>query len=185
MSIAGGIVLTLMGVFLLGCIYYLLRFVFRLITGDRYVEPKILKSISKDKQPKEKTQKNKLSNIVLVLISMSLSYLYFVVYEPDAKYRLTAKAIVNDFKNNEIAAHSKYEGEFVIVGGTLADSGVLSGSAWVLIDAGVWKSDVQCTLNSDGAKQAEKLKAGQKVKLKGRVLGIEGNVILDRCSLVM
>lgn len=178
------IALFVISVFFLGCIYYLTRFIIRIFRGDRLEGSGINRSHSQ-KESDNKSGVRHVSSFALTAFLFAALYWFFAVHEPDAKYNLSAQALVKEFKANEIAAHTKYKGEFITVSGQLLDSGVLYGTPWVLIKSNFWRSNVQCMLSSDRNEQVGNLKVGQDVRFKGRVLGMEDNVILERCHLAL
>lgn len=170
------IALAIMLLLLLAGFLYIFYFLFRLIKGEKYRE------ISRNGVPDKKTE-NLLSMLGIVFIFAGLFW-YFTSYEPAASYSVNSIDMFNEFRANKIQAYDKYVDKFVEVTGKHVGSDVIYKSPVILLQAASLSNSVQCNFPFDRASQAAALELGQTVTLKGRVIGQDGNVVLDKCSVV-
>jgi hypothetical protein len=98
------------------------------------------------------------------------------------EYIIEAKALYNEFSDNELRATEKYKGKRVQVSGTYSGNGSAMGSSWVMLNSGVLFSDVQCLLAKSDVAFAADLSTGRKVSLVGKVDGKLGAVVLSECK---
>ncbi|HSG30894.1 MAG TPA: hypothetical protein VLB82_05045 [Thermodesulfobacteriota bacterium] len=100
-------------------------------------------------------------------------------------YTLTANQLYNEYKNNEVAADSKYKGKIVVVSGTVQDIGKdIMNEAYIVIGGTGLLDGVQCMFTKGQQSSVAKLSKGQQVKVKGEVSSLTlGVVLLFRCSV--
>ena len=99
-------------------------------------------------------------------------------------YTLSANQLYSEYDSNEVAADSKYDGEVVIVTGTIQDIGKdVMDDAYITIGGSGFLDGVQCTFTESEESSVSRLSRGQQVRVKGEVSGKMGNVLVDKCSL--
>ncbi len=102
-------------------------------------------------------------------------------------FTLSAKAITDEYKRNEVAADEKYKGKVVQISGTIGEIGKNAFdqmSVSVKADADGF-SDLMAAFDDEQKSQLLPLKTGQSIKLQGEVTGfILGSVALSGCKIV-
>jgi tRNA_anti-like len=98
---------------------------------------------------------------------------------------VTAKQIVTDYKENELAADAKYKDKTVEVSGVVQTvSKDLFDKAYVSLESGDPVSSVQVYFEDSEASKIMSLKTGQRVTVRGRVDGFMISVMLKKSILV-
>ena len=94
---------------------------------------------------------------------------------------LDAKALLKDYKDNEVAADQKYKGKVIQVTGTvdeikkdIMDQIYVTGGTGAEFEI----PQAQCFFDDSATAKAAALKKGQKVTIKGRVDGLMLNVLI-------
>ena len=109
--------------------------------------------------------------------------------EDDApKYTVSVDDLVDEYESNEIAADRKYQGESVLVHGTIFDIGKNDMGDMYIVVSGrkfLWPSSVTCFFADDQESLVADLSKEQRVIVKGRVLGENriGEVQIGNCDL--
>lgn len=99
-------------------------------------------------------------------------------------YRVTADALFAEFKENEVAADTKYKGKIVVVSGVIQDIGKdVMDQAYIVLGGGGFLDGVQCTFTESQNTSIGSLTKGESVSVKGEVSGKMGNVLITKCSL--
>ncbi len=95
------------------------------------------------------------------------------IQSEDAAYTVASTAVVNEFTSDVNGANKKYLGKPVAISGTITSVNAKE----VILD-----NSVNCNLNAADSN----LKNGQKVTIKGRVVGFDdllGELKLDQCNI--
>jgi len=101
-----------------------------------------------------------------------------------SQYTLSANQLYSEYNNNEVAADSKYKGKVIIVTGTIQDIGKdILDDAYIVIGGGGFLDGVQCTFTKGEQSSVARLSKRQQVRVKGKVAGKMGNVLVNKCSL--
>ena len=95
---------------------------------------------------------------------------------------VTAEGLYREF-NNSKEAILKYSGKYVEISGTVdhLDQTTL-GLPYVVLRGGDALGEVQCIFSPQSRDQAQKIKPGQTVTLRGVCMGKVMNLIVDECS---
>jgi hypothetical protein len=101
--------------------------------------------------------------------------------KPD--YIVTSIALQKEFEDNETAASAKYINKIVEVSGTIASVKLSeNNSVSITLISGSDMSSVICTFTT--LADSSKLKAGDKVTIRGECSGYLMDVLLNNCSLI-
>ena len=106
------------------------------------------------------------------------------VASQEPAYTLTAEALYSAYDDNEVAADAKYKGKIVVVSGVIQDIGKdLADDPYVVIGGEGLLDGVQCTFADSKSEQLAGLSKGQNATIKGKVVGLLGNVQVENSSL--
>ncbi len=101
-----------------------------------------------------------------------------------ASYTLSAEQLFAEYDSNEVAADSKYKDKVVVVSGVIQDIGKdIMDDAYIIIGGMGFLDGVQCTFTEGQEASIAGLSKGQRVTVKGMVLGKMGNVLVNKASL--
>ena len=97
--------------------------------------------------------------------------------------KMTAESLYQEFNNSKDAI-LKYSGKYVEISGTAERlEQTTLGLPLVVLRGGDSLGDVRCIFSPQNRDQAQRVKIGESVTLRGVCLGRVINVILDECSL--
>ncbi len=97
---------------------------------------------------------------------------------------IQAKDLYNEYDSNEIAADEKYEGEEILVTGTIKEIGKdILDDMYVSLKTDNIIGSVQCMLADGETSKAAKLSAGQTITMRGENPDFLINVILRECVI--
>lgn len=101
-------------------------------------------------------------------------------------FTMTAKALTDEYKQNEVAADEKFKGKTVQISGTIGEIGKNAfDQMYVSIKTDLESMDLQAAFDDEHKNQLVTLKAGQPVKVQGEVSGlVMGGVTLKECKIV-
>jgi len=100
---------------------------------------------------------------------------------------VSASTIVDDYKNNEVAADEKYKGKVVEVSGTIESiaKDVMDTMYVTLAGGGEFEMrSVQCYFADSEKDKLASLSKGSRLTVKGRCEGLMMNVQLKGCTIV-
>lgn len=96
-----------------------------------------------------------------------------------------ARTLYAAYEANDIAAGDKYEDEEIIVTGTIESIGRdLLDDPYVALETDNMIGSVQCMLAKEERDKAAQLAKGQNIRLRGKVDGKLGNVIVRNCTIL-
>jgi len=97
---------------------------------------------------------------------------------------IQAKDLYNEYDNNEIAADEKYEGEEILITGTIQEIGKdIFDDMYVSLKTDNIIGTVQCMLADGETNKAAKLSTGQSITMSGESPDYLINVILRECVI--
>lgn len=98
---------------------------------------------------------------------------------------VTAKALTDEYIQNEIAADEKYKNETIEVSGTIQGIGKdLLDDMYVTLKTNDLITSVQCMLDDSESTKAANLNKNQSITLRGEVSGKMMNVLLNDCVIL-
>lgn len=106
-----------------------------------------------------------------------------VTSEPEEVISVSSSELVSAYKQNEIAADSKYKDKLLDVKGTVDSIGESFGQQYVTLKSSDFLIHVQCFLASSESEKAGTLTQGQSVTLQGRDDGMSMNISLKNCVI--
>lgn len=106
-----------------------------------------------------------------------------VTTEPEEIVSVSASQLVSEYKENEIAADSKYKGKTLEVSGSVGSIGESFGKQYVTLKSDDIIIAVQCFLKSSESEKAATLSQGQSVTLQGKNDGMSLNISLSSCVI--
>ncbi|MCF6367064.1 MAG: OB-fold putative lipoprotein [Bacteroidales bacterium] len=134
--------------------------------------------------------------VTIIIIGGIGLYMYYMphrdVQSEKASYTVKAEQFVNDFMNNISESNAKYLDNVVIVSGTVSEISEDQLKQKVIV-LKTENSGVSCTFIKETNANAEKLSAGNQVKIKGIVrmgasydedLDLAEYAILEKCDIV-
>ena len=99
---------------------------------------------------------------------------------------INAFQLVDDYKNNEVAADERYKGKVLEVSGSIESIGKDLMDTMYVSFGGGGKFElrrVQCFFDDSETDKLAKLSKGQWITIKGRCDGLMGNVLLKECAI--
>jgi len=100
-------------------------------------------------------------------------------------YEVTAIQLMDEYSENEIAADLKYKGKVIVVSGKVTGRAKdLLSQIYIALYAGGMLFSVQCFFSDKDASEVAEVQMGSVVKIRGKVDGKFGNVILNGCRIV-
>jgi hypothetical protein len=95
------------------------------------------------------------------------------------------KAVLSEYRDNEVRANAKYQGRFIALAGTVDTVRKGQPGAYVTIGTGaVFEMPVfQCYAAQDQEADFSALSKGQRIIVAGRVSGLRMNVVADECVI--
>lgn len=103
----------------------------------------------------------------------------------DPEYEVTAVQLMDEYSDNEIAADLKYKDKVIVVSGKVVDRAKdLANQIYIALYTGRALFSVQCFFSDKYASEVAEVKTGAIVKIKGKVNGKFGNVILKGCRII-
>jgi hypothetical protein len=109
----------------------------------------------------------------------------FTTASPEPPIEVSPVELVSLYVKNEVAADQRFKGKMVAVSGRVSSIGKdLLDNPYVTLDTGVESTfrELQCSLASGAIAEATKLTPGDRVTMRGKVLGLMGHVQLDGCT---
>lgn len=89
-----------------------------------------------------------------------------------------------EYEENEVAADNKYKGSVIVVTGSIRDIGKdILDDAYVVIGGSGFMDGVQCMFQKNNQAIVATLSKGQEVRIRGKVSGKLGNILLRDCHL--
>jgi predicted phosphodiesterase len=104
--------------------------------------------------------------------------------EPAAPGEITAEDLFEEYQKNKNAADEKYKGKIITVRGTVDTTKVGSGNPYITMKTSSLMLRVQCIFTRADNDAVSGLEKGQTVRVRGRVFGRIGNVLLQDCELL-
>lgn len=105
------------------------------------------------------------------------------VYASDPDYTLTAKALIETFKTDEVRANSLYLDKIIEVEGVIKDISAADGNSVITLSVENSIESVICNMYPTENKKALGLHTGQKIRVKGICTGFLLDVILVRAVI--
>lgn len=106
-----------------------------------------------------------------------------VTVQAEEVISVTASQLVSEYKQNEIAADSKYKDKTLEVTGTVGSIAESFGKQYVTLKSDDIIISVQCFLKSSESEKAATLSQGQSVTLQGKNDGMSLNISLSNCVI--
>lgn len=105
--------------------------------------------------------------------------------ERAAAYTLSAEELSEEYSENEVAADQKYEGEIVIVYGTIDSIGKdIMDQAYISLKGEGFLSGVQCIFSESEEHSFSGIAEGDYIRIKGEVEGKSmGSVLIENSSI--
>lgn len=97
---------------------------------------------------------------------------------------IAAEDLFNEYQKNKKAADEKYKGKTVVVRGAVDKTKVGTDNPYITLKTSSLILRVQCIFSSRDNNAVSGLETGQTVRVKGRVFGRIGNVVLQDCELL-
>ncbi len=97
---------------------------------------------------------------------------------------INSSELISLFMLNENSANSVYRNKVIEVEGIVKEVTFLNNRNTVLLQGSSTYSSVLCDMKDDQVEEIEKLRKGQKVKIKGVCKGFLKDVILLHCLLI-
>lgn len=100
---------------------------------------------------------------------------------------VTATKILSDYEENEVSADSVYKDKYIEITGSVDTIGKdILDTPYISLKNGDQYSfsSVQCMFMTNRESDLVDVKKGQPIKLKGKVSGILGNIIVRDCTIV-
>lgn len=106
---------------------------------------------------------------------------------PPEAMKVTAMQIINDYKDNGVAADAKYKNKLVEVSGVVdtIDKDILD-TPYIALESYEYAivDRIQCMFSKSDEVQLATVAKGQQITLRGNVEGKLGNVIIRDCQIV-
>jgi hypothetical protein len=99
-----------------------------------------------------------------------------------ATFEIEAAVLTHEFENNEEASNTKYLGKIIAVSGTVNSISIDEQNVIVYLKNEDELSGVMCSLNKSTF-DADRIKTGNRVKIKGICAGYLMDVQLNKCAL--
>ena len=103
---------------------------------------------------------------------------------PAAPGEIAAEDLFNEYQQDKDAAESKYKGKTIVVRGTVDTMKSETGNPYITMKTSSLILRVQCIFPKSEASAVSALTKGQSVRVRGRVFGRIGNVVLQDCELL-
>jgi len=105
--------------------------------------------------------------------------------ERAAAYTISAEELSKEYSENEVSADEKYEGEIVIVYGTIDNIGKdIMDTPYISLEGKGFMSGVQCMFDESEASSFRGIAEGDYIRIKGKVDGKSmGSVLLQNSSI--
>ena len=107
--------------------------------------------------------------------------------DTSSELHVSAMALVDDYKNNEVAADEKYKGKTLKVNGFIGDiKKDITDTMYVILQSGgdYELRNVQCFFADSEKEKLTQLSKGQVITVEGRCDGLMMNVLLRDCVIV-
>ena len=99
------------------------------------------------------------------------------------EFDVTADQLYQDYEDNEVKAISLYKGKTGHISGRVKSIGAdITDNPYVMFESSGFFG-VQCMFG-DGGEDIMNLSSGTKIKVRGRVSGTFGNIIVRDCKLI-
>ncbi len=126
----------------------------------------------------------KIAGLLCLLVVISgAAIIYRMYHQPQRSVATETAVVMNarqlaaEYEQDEAVANKKYLGNAVQVSGTVSEVSVNQQNKPVIVLAGTGMSGVQCSLLKD----ADGIKKGDAVTIKGFCSGYLTDVVMDRC----
>ena len=105
--------------------------------------------------------------------------------ERAAAYTISAEELSKEYSENEVSADEKYEGEIVIVYGTIDNIGKdIMDTPYISLEGKGFLSGVQCMFDESEESSFRGISEGDYIRIKGKVDGKSmGSVLLQNSSI--
>lgn len=104
--------------------------------------------------------------------------------EPVAPGEIAAEDLFAEYQQDKDAADKKYNGKTIVVRGTVDTTKVESTNPYITMKTGSLILRVQCIFTKADSSTVSGLTKGQTVRVRGKVFGRIGNVVLQDCELL-
>ena len=125
--------------------------------------------------------------IVVAHLSEGPSNNVAITPPPPQAMKVTAEKIIEDYKDNGVAADATYKGKLVEITGTVKtiDKDVLQ-TPYISLESYEYAivDHVQCMFPKSSETELASVTKGQKITLRGTVANKLGNLIVEDCSIV-
>lgn len=103
---------------------------------------------------------------------------------PVSADEIAAEDLFAEYQKDKDAADSKYKGKTIVVRGTVDTSKVDSTNPYITMKTSSTILRVQCIFPKSDSSAVSGLSKGQSVRVRGKVFGRIGNVVLQDCELL-
>ena len=136
--------------------------------------------------------KKKFSGLIWVIIFVAILGWYFRdsistwrTSQTTPAHEISAIQLMKEYSENEIAADLKFKDKVIIVSGKVTDrSKDLLNQIYIALYSGKALFSVQCFFADKYASEVAAVKTGSALRIKGRVDGKLGNVLLNGCQII-
>ena len=104
--------------------------------------------------------------------------------EPAAPGEITAEDLFAEYQQDKDAADNKYKGKVIVVRGTIDTTKVDGTNPYITMKTASMILRVQCIFSKTDAAVVSGLTKDSTVKVRGRVFGRIGNVVLQDCEVL-
>jgi len=192
-SVTGGIIMMLLGGIVgfltlgLGLIpIWIICIIWAMISVNNSNNIRITNSNTESQGDTNKTKKNYVILIILalaILIGGTICYRLYYKTPPNtadlkANATVSIDKITSDFKSDSAKARKKYNNDVIAMSGTV-DKTEKDQAGHIYIDFVANNVKVQCLVEDDAKGDAESIKAGQNVNLKGKFTGYTFDEMID------
>jgi hypothetical protein len=103
---------------------------------------------------------------------------------PMSADEISAEDLFAEYQKDKDAADNKYKGKVIVVRGTVDTSKVDSTNPYITLKTSSLILRVQCIFSKSDSSTVSGLTKGQTVRVRGKVFGRIGNVVLQDCNLL-
>ncbi len=128
--------------------------------------------------------------LIIVLVGTGVGYAWNEYHRKPAdtkhlpaKEKMEAMALVKEFTADETAANRLYNDKVVSVNGTVLKIENNGDARHVVLGDGTSPGGVICEFEAQHKKEADKIRPGQQISVKGICTGMLLDVVLVRCVL--
>lgn len=127
---------------------------------------------------------------VILIFFLSLLYSLYLYNKPfrnveksKADIEISLKELIEEYKQDEVSANSKYLDKLIQIEGIITDISINNGNSVLTVSESKNNPSIICNMSPNYNVNALKLKIGDKVSVKGICTGYLLDIILINCVL--